>query len=225
MRTSNFNKLPFNVSKWLAWSPAFKEVEAWQSWATGKVSADPLAFAEILNPPITFLPIGMRKKLSDMCKLVLYLSHHVLEGRNDIRIVICSRLGESQLTLELLESIGKREIPSPMVFSRSVMNSSAGLFSIFSNNNSSSVCVSAMEQSFPAGLFEALLQLHAYQQPVLFLYIEEKLPDIAKPFIADPPVSYGMAFLLEKGEQLYSVDNPEQIKSLDFLRGIIKQQH
>ena len=214
----NFNKLPFRVNKWAAWSPAYKDADDWLSWSIGENSIDPLSFAEGSTPSVTFLPIAMRKKLSDLCKLVLSLSHSVLEGRNDVRVVMASRFGEFELTLELLESVAGNETPSPMAFSRSVMNSSVGLFSIFSKNFNPSVCISSMEDSFKSGLFEALLQAHSYNEPILFIYVEEKILDVFRPYVQDLPVSYGMAFLLEKGEKVCN----SEIESLEFLREVIR---
>lgn len=197
------NKLSFKVSKWAAWSPAFKERLDWENWAKSEDPTDPLFQAENCTPPVTFLPIGMRKKLSDLCKLVLYLSHQILEGRNDVRIVMASRYGECELTLELLEAVGRGEALSPMVFSRSVMNSSLGLFSIFSKNYKPSTCVSAMRNTFNAGLFESLTQLHGYDEPILFLYVEEKVLEVFKDYAEQPKVSIGMGFLLEKGSRVF----------------------
>lgn len=220
MQEIDFSKLPFNVSKWAAWSPAFCNPDHWIQWASEKQPRNPLDLEQQTSPNILFLPIGMRKKLSDLCKLVLFLSHHTLEEKNNVRIVMASRLGEAEFTNELLEAVAKKEMPSPMIFSRSVMNSSLGLFSIFSKNNSSSVCVSAMQDTFQAGLFEALLQVHTYQEPILFLYVEEKILEVTRPYLQDPPVSYGMGFLLEKGEKICS----GKIQGLDFLRNVITSQ-
>jgi hypothetical protein len=209
-------ELAFKVTSWSAWSPRFSEKGDWSAWAQGENTENPLAAGEQIAPSMSFLPIAMRKKLSKLCKLVLYLSNDILKDAGDIPIVMASRFGESALTLELLEAVGKDEQLSPMVFSRSVMNSSVGLYSIFAKNKAPSVCISAMEDSFASGLLEAQMRLHTRKGPVLFLYVEEEVIDVFRPYVQDPPVSYGAGFLLEPSESV----RYQSATCLDLLREV-----
>ena len=171
--------LPFSVLCWSAWSPVLQDDAAWSAWALHDGRPEvALGESGVAAPPIQFLPLAMRKKLSGLCKLVLFLSHQIIGEESKIPIVLGTRHGEMALTLNLLESVGKNEACSPMVFSRSVMNSSLGLQSIFAGNKAASTAVAAMEKTFESALLESLLRLHTESSNVLFLYVEEAVAEV-----------------------------------------------
>lgn len=77
----------------------------------------------------------------------------------------------------MLESLATGEELSPTLFSMSVLNASAGLFSILQKNTAPSTAISAGNASFGYGLLEACLQLaETPDLPVLYLYADEPAP-------------------------------------------------
>jgi len=193
------------IKSWNAWSPALDTSEKWQRWIKDSVKDPFEIFDEALltGPSVSFLPASMKKKLSPLSKVSLYLMNEILlasEQREKIRIIMSSRFGEAKNTVELLHSIGKNEPSSPMAFSRSVHNSSIGIFSIFAGNKSPATAISAMNNSFGAGLLESLIQLYGNEDvnEVLYVFSDEKIPLEFTPFVQDPPVPYGVAFIFAK---------------------------
>lgn len=190
-----------------AWSPVCHSTKLWLDWAhNGAQSTDPFQIdnAQPQTPDVSFLPIAMRKKLSALNKVGLYLIHHTLndQQRTSIPIVMSSRFGEVNTMVELLNLIAENQASSPMTFSRSVHNATVGIFSIAANNQSANVALSAMQHSFAAGLLEALLQL--FDRPIgeqlLYSYADEAIPTIFEAFVTEPPVNYGVAFVLQRNE-------------------------
>lgn len=221
-----------------AWSPSMPTDTHWHKWAEGNDGLAPFALDEKADekaaqqPDVSFLPLALRKRLSPLSKVSLYLIHHCLEQseKKNIRVVMSSRFGEAQTTVALLEAIARDEQSSPMAFSRSVHNSSIGLFSIAEENVQTNTAVSAMEYSFGMGLIEAVSQLYkaASTAPkeeahsVLYLYADEAVPEAYTAFVQEPPVHFGAAFLLQyqpsavpMSELLHGL---HEIECLEFLQ-------
>jgi hypothetical protein len=237
-----FANLPFAVEKWTAWSPALETPQAWTTWAeSDALPAAAWHSSSTLSavPSVGFLPLTMRKRLSALCKVFLYLLHAVLdeEEQASARIVMASRFGESSACAELLELIGRNEGSSPLTFSRSVHNSAAGHFSIAARNRRSNVALSAMENTFRAGLLEALLQLHSDEsdpqsvaQRLVFVFADEGIPVQFQPFVSTPPVAYGAAFMLcrvvpgaTEAAAVPFDSRPGDADCCDFLRYLVRK--
>jgi len=157
------------------------------------------------KPSVKFMPLALRKKLSLLSKLALNLINDVLEGDDRVRVpvVLSSRHGESGTIVELLRSIGSGQASSPMLFSRSVHNASIGLWSIAAESQVPHISISAMGSSFRAGLLEALLRLDDGKfEKVLFVYVDDELPEEFVQFLGRPLEPYGGAFLITKGDEL-----------------------
>ncbi|HMO19268.1 MAG TPA: beta-ketoacyl synthase chain length factor [Oligoflexia bacterium] len=248
---SDFILQNIELQKFSAWSPFCTEHKQWIDWAlddTGTAlhpwghnhdsrfidfespkTEDTNHLAS--TPSVSFLPIGMRKKLSPLNKVSLYLMNECLhddEDQSRIRIIMSSRFGEEMHTLELLYAIAFEEPSSPMAFSRSVHNSSIGMFSISSGNTQPATAIAAMDQSFGAGLIEALIQLYGNSNAtrVLYLYSDEAIPPEFKPYISKPPCPYGAAFILKKcsspPDLSSAFKNLKDISCLDFLGTYIR---
>lgn len=218
-----------------AWSPSCPETQLWKDWANNSLTtAEPLQIdsAKPQSPEVSFLPIPMRKKLSAMNKIGMFLMHHTLNEtqRTTIPIVMSSRFGEVNTMVELLNLIADNQASSPISFSRSVHNATVGLYSIAAKNQSSNSAISAMENSFASGLLEALLQMYALPigEPVLYCYVDEAMPEIFNAYNQDPPVNYGVAFVLQRSEASPSLrtlrDELDHCECLDFMRKLLQEK-
>lgn len=119
----------------------------------------------------------LRRRLSSLARAVLHVAHDCAQDVTDARIVFASRHGELARTTRMLESLATGEELSPTLFSMSVLNASAGLFSILQKNTAPSTAISAGSASFGHGLLEACLQLAEEPDlPVLYLYADEPAP-------------------------------------------------
>lgn len=162
---------PFKISKWSAWIP------------------EPVC--TLSSPPVQFLPISLRKRLSDLTKMSLWVANKCLPL--DCESVFASRHGEAHLTVELLNQIVTGSELSAQGFARSVHNFSSGLFTIAAKSTTPTTALAAGKDTFKAGLIESALK----RKPVLFVMADEALPDQFVPYIEEEPANYALAFYME----------------------------
>lgn len=134
---------------------------------------------DVAPPDVGFVEPMLRRRLSSLARMVLSAAHACVRDVPDVRIVFASRHGELTRTITMLESLAKGEELSPTLFSMSVLNASAGLFSMLQKNVAPATAISAGRASFGYGLLEACLQLAENPgQPVLYVYADEPLPAV-----------------------------------------------
>ncbi len=136
-------------------------------------------------PDVVFVEPMLRRRLSSLAKMMLRVAYDCARNIPNTRIVFASRHGELVRTTTMLECLAAKEEISPTLFSMSVLNASAGLFSILQRNTAPGTAISAGCASFGYGLLEACLQLaEKPEQPVLFVYADEPAPavyDVSEP--------------------------------------------
>lgn len=131
------------------------------------------------SPDVAFVDPMLRRRLSGLAKMSLRVAHDCAHDVPDVRFVYASRHGELVRTTAMLDHLAAQESLSPTAFSMSVLNASAGLFSILERNTAPSTAVSAAASSFGYGLLEACLQLaEKPEQPVLLVYADEPTPAV-----------------------------------------------
>jgi hypothetical protein len=163
-------------------------------------------------PSVSFLPIALRKKLSPLTKIACYLLNDLTVKSNlnpeSIRLVLSSRFGEADNTIQLLRSIKEEEPTSPMAFSRSVHNSALGIFSIATKNRTLSSSVAGGKRSVSAGLTEAMVQLYSNPEleVVVLVHVDEKMPEEYHPVVNEPLSSYGFGCVLVRSEDSLDVE-------------------
>ena len=134
---------------------------------------------DVLPPDVGFVEPLLRRRLSSLAKMSLGVAYSCAHDVPDLRIVYASRHGELARTTMMLESLASGEDLSPTQFSMSVLNASAGLFSILRKNTAPATAISAGCASFGYGLLEACLQqLENPGQSVLYVYADEPVPDV-----------------------------------------------
>lgn len=130
-------------------------------------------------PDVSFVDPMLRRRLSPLAKMMLRVAKDCAHEVRDARLVFASRHGELTRTTTMLEQLAVSEELSPTLFSMSVLNASAGLFSILQKNTAAATAISAGRASFGYGLLEACAQLAANPtQPVLFVYADEPAPAV-----------------------------------------------
>lgn len=149
------------------------------------------------TPPTTnldFIDASLRRKLSPLAKMALSIAHECAGDLRNVRLVYASRHGDITRTTGLLIDLAEGEIPSPTAFSMSVLNATAGAYSIATQDKSSSTAVSATASSFGFGLLEACMQLASNPDTlVLFVYADELPPALyATDTEADIPRAIGL---------------------------------
>lgn len=179
-------------------------------------------------PSVSFLPLALRKKLSPLTKVACYLLNQIVEKNSleaeTLRLVLASRFGEADNTIQLLRAIRDDEPTSPMAFSRSVHNSAIGIYSIATKNKMLSSTVAGGTKSVSAGLIEASVQLYSgneVEQAVL-VFVDERMPDEYHQYVSSPVEPYGFVCLLEKAEQNLTIEFRQgEDEGTEFIRFLL----
>lgn len=156
----------------------------------------------VAPPDLAFVDPMLRRRLSSLARMVLGVAYPCARDVSDVRIVFASRHGELTRTTSMLEDLAHGEELSPTAFSMSVLNATAGLFSMLMRNTAPATAISAGCASFGYGLLEACVQ-HAANpgQPVLYIYADEPPPDVYGEQEPDGGSAHAVGLLLAPGAE------------------------
>jgi hypothetical protein len=145
----------------------------WIEW-----DAHPQRHGAPASSELGFIDPLLRRRLSPLARMSLKVAHDCVPDLDSVRMVYASRHGELNRTTDMLEDLASGESVSPAAFSLSVLNASAGLFSIARKDTAPATAVSAAAETFGYGLLEAGLQLaDRPQDPVLLVFADEPVPE------------------------------------------------
>ncbi len=153
------------------------------------------------NLDLSQIPMMMRRKLSPVGKIALSTILQCFDGE-DVRLVYASRYGELERVVKLIGQEHEDNEISPAGFSFSVHNSTIGLFSLINNLHSSYNSIAAGEESFSAGLLDAVMN----KEKTLFCFAES----------VDRFESISMLIDFEQGEHVRILPNCENLPSNSF---------
>ena len=151
---------------------------------------------------ISFLARQHRRRLSPTVQLALTAYRTCNPDLKPLRTVFASRYGEYARTFGLLKDIVSGEGASPAAFSVSVHNTPAGIIGIGTGNTAPSSTVAANAATLEAGFLEAAMQVSEKGEPLVFIYVDEPLPDGYEQFRGadDHPIALGL-LLSPEGHQ------------------------
>ena len=192
-------KLKFGIEHWDAWMPGIRDKDDWREKLplTQCVSAT-APFADV---EYKYLKPGQRRRLNNISKITLDVAYGATGNLQQIPSVFASRRGEVDRMARLLQDICAGDDASPMVFSLSVHNTTSGLFSIQSGNQSSSTAIAAGHDTVTAALIEACSRLACGQERVLLVISENQMPEIYHRFADRNEQPVAAAFMLTNSEQ------------------------
>ena len=129
------------------------------------------------------IPAGRRRRMGAMERLMARCALGVLREEPAAEIILCSRYGNVAALESLLRSIAAEEPLSPMAFSLSVHNATAGLLEQIRGDRTGHTALAAGRDTVAAGLSEAYASLAtAPDRPVALVFGDWPLPDIYAPF-------------------------------------------
>lgn len=181
------------VQRWSAWAPGCEETEAWQAWAR-----NPFPLEKSGHPEAKFLPAMLRRRCNPLSRTMLTAAFGCCDSDADVpRTVFASRHGSINDSVALLESISQGKKVSPAVFSHTVQNAQAGLFSIAAGNRRASSSVSAEADTFANAFIEALTHLDREpDRDVLLVVGDVPLLAALAPLLKEVEAPYALALRL-----------------------------
>lgn len=145
-----------------------------------------------------FIPALLRRRLSPLARCALYVANVCTQECSSAGFVFASRHGELHRTVELLGNLARDEDLSPTLFSLSVLNSAAGIFSIARNDHAPATAIAAGNESFGYGLLEAHLRARRDPNcPVVYVYADAPVPDPLGRQPGDPEAVFALGLLIE----------------------------
>ncbi|MBI3131929.1 MAG: beta-ketoacyl synthase chain length factor [Acidobacteria bacterium] len=168
------------------WSPEPLPLSPLPAWVDLAVGPPELSRVEPL----------LRRRLSPLGKGLLHVAGRVTLDAGPLRAVFASRHGDPGRALPILADIAQGQDASPAQFSMNVHNAAAGIWSIATQDRSPITALAAGPETFGMALLETLAQHRATGEPVLFVYGDDRLPELMAPFEADPAPLHAVAFLI-----------------------------
>lgn len=221
-----------SVQAWSAWSPGIESDEAWSQWAS-----NPTPLEREGSPKLSFVPAMLRRRCDQLSRMMLHVANESAEGPDlaQRRSVFASRYGSLSTMISMLEDLAVDAPLSPALFSHSVHNTQAGLYSIYANNREASTSIAARQQTFAHGFLEAVSVLHAGSDeagPVLLVTGDAAVPDYVVSRSDGQDGAYALALVLapsngsgglelsiEAGAQAPTESSPD---ALLFLRWLLR---
>ena len=216
-----------SLTRWAAWAPGIETEDAWRAWAKSPV---PLAAEGV--PDAKFLPAMLRRRCTPLTRTMLSAAWGCLDAEElpRLRTVFASRHGSINESIGLLEAVVRKEKLSPAIFSHTVHNAQAGLFSIAAGNRAASSSLSAQEDTWASAWIDALAFLERDPSaPVLVVIGDVPLAETFAPLVEEAAVPYAFAcrlasagdgpgIELELGESDTPLQRPPWPHALEFLR-------
>lgn len=151
------------------------------------------------KPEVPQVPMMLRRRASLADRMALKTAFDAFPGAESVATVFCSRHGEVQRSVELLELMAKGEGQLPMSFSLSVHNAASGLFGISRGDHKASSSIAAGRDSLAMGVFEACSLLMGGEPRVLLVSYDDALPQVFKPYADNSDEPHALAMLMVKG--------------------------
>ena len=180
-----------SVTRWAAWAPGLETRAAWENWAR-----EPCTLPAEGTPAATFLPPLLRRRATPLTRTMLTAAWECLDAKElpRLRSVFGSRHGSINESIELIENVVHRYKLSPAVFSHTVHNAQAALFSIAAGNRAASSSVAGQEDSWAGSFVEALCFLERDPSaPVLVVMGDVPLADTFAPLVDEAVTPYALA--------------------------------
>jgi len=190
-----------NVERWSAWTPLLREKQQWAEWAKG---CDKLIDSQDA-PALDFLPPMFRRRLSQLCRMALYVAFDCLGNDTAVPSVFASRHGEVRQLTKLLTTYEESREMSPAAFSASVHNTASGFFAIANKNTESTTAIAAGIYSFEYAFLEAAAMLDKSPCGKVLVVVADEIISEAYGKILpsiDPPLAAAFLLTREGGRRI-----------------------
>lgn len=165
-------------------------------------------------PDVSFIPPLLRRRMSDLEKIAIYLANKTAPKDRQYRTVFASRFGEWEQTIKLIKQFFNDGEMSPAGFSNSVHNASVGHLSLITKNHADYTAIASGQDTIENAIIDATTG----KMPVLFIYAEEKAPIEYEHMFDTPVKSHGFAIFIDNnGAKAFDfVPCKKECNSLNF---------
>lgn len=129
-------------------------------------------------PKLPYVPTLVRRRYSQMTKMVIEVASKLIKPEEQISIFFCSNFGEIQKHYEITSLIEETQETSPTLFSCSTHNTAVGQLSILFKNHKRSVALAASKNCFETAIIEVASFIKTSgEKKALLLIAEEGVPE------------------------------------------------
>ncbi len=174
------------------WSPETCDPRAWREhWAR------PGAQPQHAKVPDDRIPAVHRRRMSSLARLAVQIGIEAAGESAPGFLVFCSQHGDLVRLGEMLRAIAAGAELSPIAFSQSVHNASAGLYSIIAGSRAPMTAIASGGSTFASGWLEAegCLVTHPHAEVLLVSY-DDPLPPEYVPYSTAARCGHALALLL-----------------------------
>ena len=185
-------------------------------WSPGKGSAQ--------APLLPFVPPIIRRRLSQLSRMVIYTMHQVLQGRQNVKISFSSEYGEIVQQLKISEEILENQKISPAKFSNSVFNAPVAFVTMVEKNTEGYSAICSGKDSFCNGLIECLAALRCgADKERVFVHGDELIPEPYQALLGGANTPFALALLISVAPSENSLEIPEHFScsGLDFAKNYL----
>ena len=141
----------------------------------------PYVAAEYEKPTTSILPKNEHRRTTSLIKLALSVAQDAVShsdyAASALAAVFASADGDLEITHKICLALNMPDKPvSPTYFHNSVHNAAAGYWAIATHSSAPSTSICAYDNTFAAGLLEAVCQVRIGQQPVLLVVYDYNPP-------------------------------------------------
>ena len=207
-------RLGFRVLAWEAFAGPELSLQAdWRAWANQK--APDWTLGKTPPAPVSIMAPILRRRADSADRLGLEVALR-LAPAGGVPTVFASRHGQVTRSASMLTAQAAGEPASPMDFSLSVHNATAGQYSIAAGDRHASTSLSSREESFASGLLEAMGMAAEGHPRVMLVVSDPVLPEIYAGPERGEPAGYSLAVLLgSEGGAAFTMTCEEAVAGQD----------
>lgn len=184
---------PVYIRKFGAWAPGVETPEEWAEWKSGKREI----LREALTPKLPFVDMLLRRRLSMVTKMAVYVNHIVSEGLPLVKITFSSEYGEIRQQFKISQKLIELNTVTPANFSLSVFNAPVSCSTIVEGNMSGYSASYSGANSFEFGLRDCVNgMLCEGDSERVFVFSDELIPGAYSTISDYPNVPFALALRL-----------------------------
>ena len=188
----------FSIAQHAQWAPGLETDTLWEEWIAVRT---PISSENSTLPSVKDMPAMLRRRARFLGRMALEVAYRCLGERQDIPTIFCSRHGEVDHSVELIQELNTEGGISPIGFSSAVHNATAGLFSIARKDRSNHIAIAAGASTVEHAVIEACSLLADGARAVLLVNYEQALPEVFQRFQDCSEQAYAWAWLIVPANQ------------------------